>query len=186
MRTIEQLQLLFPDATLETWHIHVNGGGWVRNTVSIKETVYVGSNTVISGGTFNGGTFYGGYFNDGYFYGGYFNDGTFYDGTFYGGTFYGGYFYDGTFNGGTFYDGYFYCGTFYGGIEWNTSPLFIQGTQHSVAYCGNQLLKIGCHERTIVQWQTVYERVGKQERYSEEQIAEYKRYIDLAAAMYPA
>jgi len=45
--TIEQLQQLFSDATLDTWHQHPNGNGWVQNTATVDESAYVGENAVV-------------------------------------------------------------------------------------------------------------------------------------------
>jgi carbonic anhydrase/acetyltransferase-like protein (isoleucine patch superfamily) len=47
--TIEQLQSIFIDATLETWHQHTNGGGWVQNTATVDESAYVGKNALVYG-----------------------------------------------------------------------------------------------------------------------------------------
>ena len=44
-----KLQSLFPDATLETWHVHPNGKGWVQNTASVSASVLVGPNAIVSG-----------------------------------------------------------------------------------------------------------------------------------------
>jgi len=45
--TLQELQLLFPDATEETWHQHSNGGGWVKNTATVDDTAFVGPNALI-------------------------------------------------------------------------------------------------------------------------------------------
>ena len=44
-----KLQSLFPDATLETWHTHPKGGGWVQNTASVDPSAYVGPDAIVSG-----------------------------------------------------------------------------------------------------------------------------------------
>ena len=49
MTTLKDLQQIFPDATAETWHQHVNGNGWVENTTKVDDTVYVGPNAQVSG-----------------------------------------------------------------------------------------------------------------------------------------
>ena len=44
----EDLKIVFPAAP-DTWHVHMNGGGWVENTTSVAETVYVGRDAIVSG-----------------------------------------------------------------------------------------------------------------------------------------
>ena len=44
-----KLKSKFPDATLETWHVHPNGGGWVQNTARVAESAYVGPDAIVSG-----------------------------------------------------------------------------------------------------------------------------------------
>ena len=46
---LQQLKSKFPDATLETWHTHPNGGGWVQNTASVSASAFVGPNAIVSG-----------------------------------------------------------------------------------------------------------------------------------------
>ena len=47
--TIEQLRKIFPDATLETWHQHTNGGGWVQNTAHVDDTAWVSGDAQVFG-----------------------------------------------------------------------------------------------------------------------------------------
>ena len=47
--TLEQLQEIFPEATLDTWHQHPNGGGWVQNTAHVDEFAYVGKDALVFG-----------------------------------------------------------------------------------------------------------------------------------------
>ena len=47
--TFEQLKNEFPEATLETWHVHSNGGGWVQNTATVAKSAYVGLNARVYG-----------------------------------------------------------------------------------------------------------------------------------------
>ena len=46
--TFEELQIWFPDATLDTWKSHQNGGGWVQNTATVAETAWIGPNAIVS------------------------------------------------------------------------------------------------------------------------------------------
>ena len=48
-KKLQKLKSLFPDATLETWHVHPNGGGWVQNTASVSASAFVGPDAIVSG-----------------------------------------------------------------------------------------------------------------------------------------
>ena len=64
--------------------------------------------------------------------------------------------------------------------SWNTSPLQIQGSRHFITECKKGLLQIGCKCYTFEEWERYFEAIGKAEGYSDDQIKEYKSYIDLA------
>jgi hypothetical protein len=134
---------------------------------------------VFYGGVFYGGVFRGGWFYDGEFRGGEFRGGVFYDGEFYGGVFRGGWFYDGEFRGGEFRGGVFRGGVFRSG--WLI--LQIQGSRHFVNIPDGENIKIGCQEHPPKKWLSEFESIGKNNEYSENEIIEYKDYIELAAAM---
>jgi hypothetical protein len=60
------------------------------------------------------------------------------------------------------------------GGEWPTSPLYIQGSNHSICTPNKQGdVKIGCHTHHIDWWLENFGKVGQREGYSEEQIREY-------------
>ena len=61
--------------------------------------------------------------------------------------------------------------------------LQIQGSAHAVCSPDGAVIKIGCQERTPQDWQENFESVGKSNGYTDAQIVEYKRYIDLFAAV---
>jgi hypothetical protein len=67
---------------------------------------------------------------------------------------------------------------FHGGV-FRTSPLFIQGSRHSICLI-NDILNIGCKQYTIEQWLENFERIGRNEGYTDQEIAEYRAYIDFA------
>ena len=48
-RKLQFLKSKFPNATLETWHLHPNGGGWVQNTADVADTAFVGPEAIVSG-----------------------------------------------------------------------------------------------------------------------------------------
>ena len=66
------------------------------------------------------------------------------------------------------------------GDAWGTSPLQIQGSRHTLTECKKGFLQIGCKCYTFKEWELHFEAIGKAEGYSENQIQEYKLYIDLA------
>lgn len=45
--TLNQLQMVFFDATAQTWHQHSNGGGWVENTASVETAAYVSEDSFV-------------------------------------------------------------------------------------------------------------------------------------------
>ena len=141
------------------------------------------------GGEFRGGVFHDGWFHDGWFRGGMFRGGVFHDGVFNGGVFNGGVFRGGVFRGGEFHDGVFNGGVFRGGVfrggvfRGGWLPLQIQGSSLFVNIPNGINIKIGCQEHGVDYWLKNYERIGKIKGYSDEQIAEYKLYIDLAATL---
>jgi hypothetical protein len=45
-------------------------------------------------------------------------------------------------------------------------------------------LKIGCHEYSFEYWKENYKEIGKENRYSSDEIKEYGLYIDLAIKIY--
>ena len=46
---LQKLKSKFPNATLETWHVHPNGEGWVENTAKVSDSAYVGRDAIVSG-----------------------------------------------------------------------------------------------------------------------------------------
>ena len=62
----------------------------------------------------------------------------------------------------------------------------IQGSRHFVCMSGERTLKIGCISNSIDWWLENSEKCGIENGYTPEQIVEYRRYIELIAAMYPA
>jgi hypothetical protein len=66
------------------------------------------------------------------------------------------------------------------GNAWETSPLYIQGTKHSVTNCAYGQLAIGCQVRTFAEWKAEYKVIGKAADYTTAQIKEYGLLIALA------
>lgn len=62
--------------------------------------------------------------------------------------------------------------------------LFLIGSQHTVSYWGENRIQIGCKGYSISEWQKNFKRVGKLENYTDEQIIEYKSYIDMISKLH--
>ena len=107
-------------------HQHPNGGGWVADTATVLDEVYVGPTArvfggavlggYVHGGTIHGGTIHGGGIHGGYIYGGYIYGGYIYGGDIHGGVIKGGFILGGTIYGGIIYGGTIYGGTIRGGV----------------------------------------------------------------------
>ena len=70
------------------------------------------------------------------------------------------------------------------GNAWEKSPLQIQGSRHFVNVFKRFFLRIGCNEFSFEYWKDNFEKIGKNNNYTEEQIREYGLYIDLAINIY--
>ena len=67
------------------------------------------------------------------------------------------------------------------GAEGITLPVItITGSIHSVFYMDGKII-IGCVEKTVAEWILDHEKTGKENNYTDAQIKEYKKYIDLIA-----
>lgn len=62
--------------------------------------------------------------------------------------------------------------------------LFISASRHAVSYWGEDVIQIGCKRFSISEWQQHFQKIGKAENYTSDQIEEYKGYIDLIATMH--
>lgn len=65
------------------------------------------------------------------------------------------------------------------GDAWEKSPLQIQGTKHFINECENGFIKIGCKVKPINEWINEFEKIGKENGYTEKEIKEYELYINL-------
>jgi len=71
-----------------------------------------------------------------------------------------------------------------GNNEIAPKALFINASRHTVSYWGDEVIQIGCKRFSISEWQQHFQKIGKAENYTSDQIEEYKGYIDLIAAMH--
>ena len=72
----------------------------------------------------------------------------------------------------------------YGGV-WSEKivPVAIRGTRHHVCEPAPGVIKIGREIHTIGIWKRDFAKIGKANKYTKPQIAEYKAYIDLIDKM---
>jgi hypothetical protein len=72
-----------------------------------------------------------------------------------------------------------YGNTWVCGNAWKTSPLYIQGSRHSVTNCAHGSIAIGCQVHTFAEWKAKYKTIGKAAGYTAAQIKEYGLLIAL-------
>ena len=65
------------------------------------------------------------------------------------------------------------------GNAWDKSPLYIQGSRHSLTNCKRGFIQIGCQCHSFCEWRENADEIGVGAGYTAEEIAEYKAYIDL-------
>jgi len=66
-----------------------------------------------------------------------------------------------------------------GGAKGIKLPILnIAGSAHSVFYI-DKIIHIGCEKHSIDEWLEKYESIGKENNYTDEQIAEYYTYIKM-------
>ena len=141
---------MIPFLKPEEQHQHKNGGGWVANTVTIDDSVYVASNAQVFGNAQVSGNarVFGNAWVDG--------DARVFD------------------NAQVFGNARVF------GDAWVETPLFIQGTKHGVSNSKHGYLSIGCITLTFAGWKKHYRAIGKKEGYTAKQIKEYGAIIALA------
>lgn len=148
--TIEQLQKLFPPATPETWHQHINSGGtpggWVVNSAVIAPSAFISVNAVVPGAR----TTVGEWAKVG-------ARATIGEGAKVGAR-----------------------ATVGEGATWNISPLCIVGTRHLVCIPSSGVIQIGCMARPVEWWEEHYKAAGRDQSYPSAQLSEYAEYIALA------
>ena len=63
--------------------------------------------------------------------------------------------------------------------KYKTSPLYIQGSMHSLNMITPDKLRIGCEEHELDFWEKNYVNIGAMNDYSNDEIKEYREYIQL-------
>ena len=59
----------------------------------------------------------------------------------------------------------------------------INGSKHRLQYYNNQL-RVGCYKYPLAYWLIMYDTIGKENNYTEEEIKEYKDYMDFLKQYY--
>ena len=70
------------------------------------------------------------------------------------------------------------------GDAWETSPLQIQGTKFFFSVSSKDCVTVGCHVKTIAEWQETYEAEFDDHEFTAKERREYKLYFNLASALY--
>ena len=68
------------------------------------------------------------------------------------------------------------------GDAWEQSPLQIQGSRHFVTLCSLEQIAIGCHVHDFAYWKEHFKAIGRKERYSAEEVKEYRHHIGTCIA----
>ena len=66
------------------------------------------------------------------------------------------------------------------GLSFAFSPLQIQGSRHLLYVAGPSVIGIGCERHSAEWWLENYELEGRENGYTDAQIAEYKHWLDAA------
>ena len=66
------------------------------------------------------------------------------------------------------------------GVSFAFSPLQIQGSRHLLYVAGPSVIGIGCERHSAEWWLENYELEGRENGYTDAQIAEYKHWLDAA------
>jgi len=169
----------------EEQHQHTNGGGWVANTATVEATSYVGVDARVYGNA----RVYG----DAQVYG---NTRVYGDARVYGNARVSGntrvfgnarvFGYTQVYGNAQVYgdarvsgDAQVYGYARVSGNAWETSPLYIHGTKHSITNCACGYIAIGCQVHTFAEWKAKYKAIGKSAKYTPAQIKEYGLLIAL-------
>ena len=148
--TLQELQVIFPSATADTWHQHPNGGGWVQNTARVDPSAFVENNALVYGNAWVSGNAQ--VSGNAWVYG----------------------------NARVYGDAWVSGNARVSGNAWEVSPLYIQGSAHALTVSSYGDITVGCETLTIAEWLKRYRAIGRLHGYTKAQIAEYGEYIKLA------
>ena len=155
MRTFDEINtLLGGSETAANWSQHANGGGWVRKDAEVHPESFIGGKAIVFSHWRKAKVMRGGVMHGGVMHGG-------------------------VMRGGEMWGGEMWGGVMWGGV-WNTSPLFVQGTRHSLCNAKPGFIQIGCKCMPYAWWKSEEAmKFARANDYTEEQIKEYEAYIAL-------
>jgi carbonic anhydrase/acetyltransferase-like protein (isoleucine patch superfamily) len=190
--TLQELQKFFPDATVDTWHRHPTGGGWVQNTAHVEASARVSGDALVSGNAWVYGDarvsgdarVYGNALVSGkarvygnarvYGYARVYGDAWVYgDARVYGDALVSG---DALVYGNArvYGNALVYGNARVSGDAWEQSPMTQSGRTHSVSVCAYGKIAIGCTIHTITEWKRIGKKIAKSKNINKEQFAELK------------
>lgn len=161
--TFEQLKQEFPYATLDTWHQHPNGGGWVETTAHVEDSARVYGNAAVYGNAWVCG-----------------NARVHGNARVYGNARVSG---DARVSGNARVHGdAWVCGNarvYEGNFE--ASPTYIQGSRYEIYQSTDDGLTItsGCISQPLAWWDEHVERCAEEHGYTPAQQMEYRAYVEL-------
>ena len=161
----------------EDWKQHSNGGGWVYKTATVETSAYLHPTSIVYGDA----QVYG----DARVYG---NAWVYGDARVYGSAWvYGSAQVSGNAwvygNARVYGNAQVYGSAQVYGNAWVASPPYIQGSRHALTLCSLTQIAVGCHVHDITEWLARYKAIGRAERYTAEQVAEYGRHLAYLAAI---
>src|SRR5690242_9528515 len=65
------------------------------------------------------------------------------------------------------------------GDTWESSPLYIQGSKHSVTNSAMNRITIGCIDLSFEEWKEKFQKIGKENGYTDSEIMEYGKILEL-------
>ena len=173
---------LVPGSVAADWHQHANGGGWVYKTAKVAKTAYVGVGAAVydKARAFGDARVYGDARVSG-------NARVYGSARIFGfaqvadnAQVYGDARVDG--NAWVFGNAQVFGHAQVFGDAWEQSPLQIQGSRHFVTLCSLEQIAIGCHVHDFAYWKEHFKAIGRKERYSAEEVKEYRHHIGTCIA----
>jgi len=140
------------------------------------------------GGVMRGGVMWGGVMWGGEMHGGVMWGGVMWGGVMRGGEMRGGVMWGGVMRGGVMWGGEMRGGVMWGGVmwggemlegTWETTPLFIAGSKHSLSNAKPGYIQIGCQLHTFAHWQKHVRGIAKIHGYNKAEQDEYAAYVEL-------
>ena len=163
MKTFAELNtLLGGGENAANWSQHSNGDGWINKTAKVDTSVYVGSNAIVWGMVSGDAQVFG-------------NARVYGDAQVFGNAWIYG-------NARVYGHAQVYGDAQVSGDAWVKSPLFVIGSRYSLTNATRGHIQIGCKLATFAWWLSPEgETFGRAAGFNDEEIAEYRAYIELFA-----